>query len=75
MTNWKIFQITSRHPSPNYIVFWLDECVNYSNGSEKYIYCENTYPYCDWEAGDDIKVDIDRTCYYKSGHYFSIITA
>ena len=71
MTDWKIFEITKKNASSSsYIRFDLDGYVRFSDGSEKRIYCVNNYPYYDWEEGDDIKIDVDRTCYYKGTHDF-----
>jgi len=45
MTDYKGFEITGKYKCSTFIKFNLDGYVNYSNGSEKYIHCRDTYPF------------------------------
>jgi len=70
MTNWKIYKITGKSDYTTYVTFWLDGCVIYSNRTDfNIIDCVNTFPFRDWQEGDYIEIDIDRTRYYEYNYH------
>lgn len=71
MTNWKDYIITEKNSHSSYIKFRLDGYVRYEEGSENYIDCKNTLPFCDWEESDEIKIDNEKTREHSSGETFS----
>jgi len=70
MANWKIYKIINRSSSSSWVKFELDDYVRYNNGSEKYIYCKNTYPFNGYRVDDQIEIDNNKTRYENSGHDF-----
>lgn len=72
MVNWRTYKIIGKSVSSNRILFYLDNYVNYSNGSYNYkhIYCSNNSPFYNWREGDFIEIDNDVSSYRNSGYCF-----
>jgi len=71
MTNWQTFEIkfkknkearinrhSERQPS---IFFGLDNYVRYENDNNNAIYCADVAPFTDFEEGDYLEIDLDKT--------------
>ena len=76
MVNWRTYRITSKTTGSNYVLFYLDNYVSYSNGSDSYkhIYCSNLSPFYNWRENDFIEIDNDVTRHRESGYYFGSIS-
>ena len=63
MTNWKVFTIKDINKYSSYVKIDLDYSVDFDDGRQDYIYCDNTYPFNSWRVGNQIEIDLDRTKY------------
>ncbi|WNE40344.1 MAG: Chromosome partition protein Smc [Mycoplasmataceae bacterium] len=73
MVDWRTYRIASKTVSSSYILFSLDNYVNYNNGSNNYkhIYCSNYSPFYSWRENDFIEINNDITRHRDSGYHFS----
>jgi len=51
-------------------MIFLDDFVDYKSGREKFIFRKNCSPFSDYQVGDYLEIDNDRTCYYSHGRDF-----
>ena len=62
MANWSTYTITKKQNFSNYIRISLDGQINYIGDNRAYsIDFKKTLPYTDWDAGDKIDIDTDKT--------------
>jgi len=74
MTNWKTFTITGKEVnySNNWIGFYLNGCVIFSDDKRCKVFTDNVSPFNDYCEGDKIEVDLDVAKYYSFRHNFNI---
>ena len=71
MVNWGEYKITSKETKSDYIRFNLNNWVEYSDDRKMYISCYYTQPFTEWEGGDKVKIDNEKTSKNRSDISFS----